>query len=123
MATNGTSIGGIDTQGLYEQYQASLDAFLGLVETAIDGTTAGNLQSQIDVLTDNVDILTGNVDISDETIAAFEALGWTPPVGGAVIESLFDWISNHAEFYKEKGSNQIQSRPCRGGNRIKRIFK
>lgn len=107
MATNGTSIGGIDTQGLYEQYQASLDAFLGLVETAIDGTTAVNLQSQIDVLTDNV-------DISNETIAAFEALGWTPPVGGAVIESLFDWISNHAEFYKEKGSNQIQSRPCRG---------
>lgn len=98
-------LGEIDTQGLYEQYQASLDAFLGLVETAIDGTTAGHLQSQIDVLTGNVGILTDNVDISDETIAAFEALGWTPPVGGAVIESLFDWISNHAEFYKEKGTS------------------
>ena len=90
-------LGEIDTQGLYEQYQASLDAFLGLVDTAIDGTTAGHLQSQIDVLTENV-------EISNETIAAFEALGWTPPVGGAVIESLLDWISNHAEFYKQKGS-------------------
>lgn len=105
-------LGEIDTQGLYEQYQASLDAFLELVDTAIDGTTAGNLQSQIDVLTNNVDILTGNVDIltdnvdiSNETIAAFEALGWTPPAGGAVIESLLDWISNHAEFYKQKGSS------------------
>ena len=50
-------------------------------------------------------MLTENVEISDETIAAFETLGWTPPVGGAVIESLLDWISNHAEFYKEKGSS------------------
>ena len=68
-------LGEIDTQGLYDQYQASLDAFLELVDTAIDGTTAGHLQSQIDVLT-------ATVDISEETIAAFKALGWTPPVGG-----------------------------------------
>lgn len=43
-------------------------------------------------------------EISDETIAAFKAIGWTPPVGGAVIESLLDWISEHAEFATEKGS-------------------
>ena len=41
------------------------------------------------------------ITISEETIEAFKALGWTPPVGGAVIESLLDWISKHAEFYKE----------------------
>lgn len=40
----------VDTTGLYDQYQAALDAYLKLVDSAIDGTTAGNLQSQIDEL-------------------------------------------------------------------------
>lgn len=54
--------------------------------------------------TDITDIQS-DISISEETIAAFEALGWTPPVGGAVIESLLDWISEHADFYKEKGTS------------------
>lgn len=41
-------LGSIDTQGLYDQYQSSLDDFLEIVQEAIDGTLAGNLQSQID---------------------------------------------------------------------------
>lgn len=41
-------LGQIDTQGLYDQYQSSLDQFLETVAQAIDGTLAGNLQNQID---------------------------------------------------------------------------
>lgn len=41
-------LGQIDTQGLYDQYQSSLDQFLGTVAQAIDGTLAGQLQANID---------------------------------------------------------------------------
>lgn len=39
------------------------------------------------------------VAISDETIAAFEAIGWTPPEGGAVIESLIKFIAHPIGSY------------------------
>lgn len=38
---------GVNTTGIFDQYQAALDEFLKTVQEAIDGTTAGNLQSQI----------------------------------------------------------------------------
>ena len=47
--------GEIDTQGLYDQYQASLDNFLELVASALDETTAGNLQNQINLKVDKTD--------------------------------------------------------------------
>lgn len=45
--------------------------------------------------TDITDIQS-DIEISEETIAAFEALGWTPPVGGAVIESLLNLVFDRA---------------------------
>ncbi|MBE5035707.1 phage baseplate protein [Gallibacter intestinalis] len=36
------------------------------------------------------------ITISEETITAFKALGWTPPSGGAVIESLLNLIFDRA---------------------------
>lgn len=41
-------VGNIDTTSMFNQYQAALDAYLDLVQQAIDETLAGNLQSQID---------------------------------------------------------------------------
>ena len=41
-------LGQIDTQGLYDQYQSSLDQSLETVAQAIDGTLAGQLQANID---------------------------------------------------------------------------
>lgn len=51
----------------------------------------------------NITNIQSDIEISEETIAAFEAIGWIPPVGGAVIESLLDWISQHAKFEMESG--------------------
>lgn len=85
-------LGDIDTQGLYDQYQASLDAFLELVNTAIDGTTAGHLQNQI--------------DISETTISTLKSFGWTSPSDPAVIDSMIGWLSSNAKIVIEKGSNE-----------------
>lgn len=82
----------LDFTALYNQYQASLDEYMELVENAISGTEAGNLQGQITNLstkvTNNTTAITENTSdigqlqtdtaISDETIAAFEALGFDP---------------------------------------------
>ena len=43
----------VDTSELYQQYQASLNDFLSIVETALGGTLAGNLQNQINDKPDN----------------------------------------------------------------------
>lgn len=72
----------LDLDGLYLQYQASLDEYLELVASALDETTAGHLQGLIDSLTDRVTQIETDITISEETIAAFEAIGWTPPEGG-----------------------------------------
>ena len=37
----------IDTSSIYDQFQASLDEYMELVQSAIDGTTAGKLKSMI----------------------------------------------------------------------------
>ena len=42
------TVKGVDTTTFYDQFQGALDRFLDTVQSAIDGTTAGNLQSQID---------------------------------------------------------------------------
>ena len=40
----------VDTTGLFDQYQASLNEWLETVAAALDGTLAGNLQNQITAL-------------------------------------------------------------------------
>lgn len=93
----------LDLDDIYLQYQASLDEYLELVATALDETTAGHLQGLIDSLTSRMTAaetkitnIQSDISISEETIAAFKALGWTPPVGGAVIESLLNLIFDRA---------------------------
>ena len=54
----------------------------------------------------NITDIQSDIEISAETIAAFKALDWTPPSDGAVIESLLDWISEHAKIVTEKGSDE-----------------
>lgn len=45
----------------------------------------------------NITDIQSDIEISEETIAAFKALGWTPPSeGGAVIESLLNLIFDRA---------------------------
>ncbi|MGN0352382.1 MAG: hypothetical protein ACI4ES_12080 [Roseburia sp.] len=54
----------VDTATIFNQYQAALDAYLQFVEECIDGTTAGNLQTQIDALNEtlaNINTNLGNV--------------------------------------------------------------
>lgn len=40
----------IDTSSIYDQFQASLDEYMDLVQSAINSTTAGKLQTEIDAL-------------------------------------------------------------------------
>lgn len=42
------TVKGVDTTTFYDQFQGALDRFLETVQSAIDGTTAGNLQKQIE---------------------------------------------------------------------------
>lgn len=41
------TVKGVDTTTFYDQFQGALDRFLETVQSAIDGTTVGNLQNQI----------------------------------------------------------------------------
>lgn len=82
----------VDTTGLYDQYQASLNEWLDTVAAALDGTMAGNLQNQINTIAPSgfVDIQHGGtgattvvaaqenlgVSISAETIQMFEDAGY-----------------------------------------------
>lgn len=45
-----TVLDGVDTTGLYDQYQDALNQFLETVASALDETLAGNLQNQITAL-------------------------------------------------------------------------
>lgn len=45
----------VDTTSIFAQYQASLENYMRYVQECIDGTTAGNLQNQIDELDAKVD--------------------------------------------------------------------
>lgn len=44
---------GVDTEGIFTQYQDALDQFLDTVKGALDGTLAGNLQNQINAISTN----------------------------------------------------------------------
>ena len=49
----------LDLDGIYNQYQASLDDYLELVASALDETTAGNLQNQITALQTEIRPISG----------------------------------------------------------------
>lgn len=53
----------VDTTAIFDQYQASLDKYLKYVKECIDGTTAANLQNQIDEVNSNLTELQ-SVDIT-----------------------------------------------------------
>lgn len=53
----------VDTTAIFDQYQASLDKYLKYVKECIDGTTAANLQNQIDEVNSNLSELQ-SVDIT-----------------------------------------------------------
>lgn len=57
----------VDTTGLYDQYQASLDEWLEIVASAIDETIAGNLQNAVNAI--------GEPLTTDEITAIFEEVG------------------------------------------------
>lgn len=50
----------VDTATIFNQYQAALDQYLQYVKECIDGTTAGNLQKEIDAIANSI----GVADIS-----------------------------------------------------------
>lgn len=50
----------IDTGDLWTQYEASLNEWLNTVAAALDGTTAGSLQNQIDTLSTTLSTVKGN---------------------------------------------------------------
>lgn len=54
---------GVDTTGIFDQYQAALNEFLDTVRQALDETLAGNLQIQID------EIKESPIDTSEEILA------------------------------------------------------
>lgn len=47
----------VDTTAIFDQYQASLDKYLKYVKECIDGTTAANLQNQIDDINSNLNVI------------------------------------------------------------------
>ena len=53
----------VDTTAIFNQYQASLDKYLQYVKECIDGTTAGNLQNQIDALDAKVEEVNSNLPL------------------------------------------------------------
>lgn len=85
--------------------------------------TFDDLTSRMTAAETNITNIQSDIEISEETIAAFEALGWTPPVGGAVIESLLDWISEHAKIVIEKGSDEKWQWEKYSDGSSKAIFK
>ncbi len=64
----------VDTAGIFKQFQAALDEYLSLVASAVDGTTAGNLQNQLDAVkqsvTTNAEKLVINVPLFGQSIGA-----------------------------------------------------
>ena len=74
----------LNLDALYQQYQASLDQYLDLVASALDETTAGNLQGQLTAVkttADNNANALANL-ITPETIAAAKAAGIDLTSGG-----------------------------------------
>lgn len=65
----------VDTTAIFDQYQASLDKYLKYVKECIDGTTAANLQNQIDEVNSNLKYVklwinpNSNVDFVAQTLA------------------------------------------------------
>ena len=59
----------LDTTNLYDQFQAALNEYLATVEAALNGTTAGLLESKIKNLTKTVSLTISAADWSNTTAA------------------------------------------------------
>lgn len=77
--------------------EASTDDKISSGETlsTLFGKTS-RLFTRVGTAETNITNIQSDIEISNETIAAFKALGWTPPEGGAVIESLLNLIFDRA---------------------------
>lgn len=73
----------VDTTGLFDQYQASLNEWLDTVAAALDDTLAGNLQNQITALDTrltttetNITTIQSDITLSSETKQMFSDEGY-----------------------------------------------
>lgn len=90
----------VDTATIFNQYQAALDKYLQYVQECIDGTTAGNLQTQIDELRDvnasqnetlkqlntNLDDISSTLDVQIENVGPFSLL--TTPNKDSIVTAI-----------------------------------
>lgn len=61
-----------ETERLWEQIRDSIQT----VEAALDGTTAGKINSRIDSVETNITTIENRIEISEDTKNAFKAIGW-----------------------------------------------
>lgn len=125
----------IDTQGIFEQFQAALNDYMTLVQSAIDETTAGNLQTEIRSMIYTYKDLTLDLTkaVTDSTYAEYPyhidltlsgctsdhipLVHLTKPTG--LISSVCQSFNGYIRFYAttNKGSIAIPSIDLtRGGN-------
>lgn len=64
----------VDTSSIFNQYQAALNKYLVYVQECIDGTTAGNLQNQIDELKEDTE---NKFDAINSSLATLNNLAFT----------------------------------------------
>lgn len=84
---------GVDATGIFDQYQDALDQFLELVAGALDETLAGNLQSQINDISEDL-----NAIKTDDT-------GWIKPTLGSEFKSFTEnW---YPEYRKKNGMVEV----------------
>lgn len=98
----------VDTTAIFDQYQASLDKYLKYVKECIDGTTAANLQNQIDEVNSNLlhKIL-------------FSESGWVSPTvydnratildGGYIVKDGYCFINVRFQIAKSLNANSTQT--------------
>lgn len=84
---------GVDATGIFDQYQDALNQFLEIVNGALDETLAGNLQLQINAISDDL-----NAIKTDDT-------GWIKPtLGNEFANYSENW---YPEYRKKNGEVEI----------------
>lgn len=92
----------VDTSGLWRQYQASLDEWLGTVAGALDGTLAGNLQNQLGALKEAVGAsVVGAGDVLNLPVAASLYTGQSEKAGKLVIKLPQGFVGTMVKFTVE----------------------
>lgn len=91
----------VDTSTLYKQYQDSLNEFLDTVQSALDETTAGNLQNQINKIK-NTESYTLNV--GGWSSYGTDLYAQTFSVSGVTEEDYLDWDVDLSDVANAKAS-------------------